>query len=211
MSAPVQVAGRPSVVRQAKAVLWMIVAASTIIVVVTLVEGVVGILGELSSATTTVTLVAEKALPSIARGTFTHVVHGSYDTATVTLSHAPGSVAVLGIVAAIGQLLARAALAAAVGLVAWRVVRPRMFRPSLPVQFTLLGALVFLGGLAWQIGAMFAAGLAADALNSSGRHGFWPLAGRLDPTYIVVGFAFMTIGLAFEYGGRLQQDTEGLV
>ena len=86
-----------------------------------------------------------------------------------------------------------------------------MFRPSLALQFTLLGAFVFLGGLVWQIGAVFAAGLAAVALNSSDRHGFWPLAGRLDPTYVVVGFAFMTIGLAFEYGGRLQKETEGLI
>jgi hypothetical protein len=211
MSAPVQIAGRPLTVRLARAALWLLLIGSAIVAIVTLAEGVGGIIGDLRSGITTLTLVAGKALPASANGTSTHVVHGSYDNATVGLSHAPAAVATLGVISAIGQLLAQTALAAAVGLVSWRVLRPRMFRRSLSVQFTLVGTLVFIGGVLWQIGAMFAGGLAAVALNDSNRHGFWPLAGRLDPTYIVVGFAFITIGLAFEYGERLQKETEGLV
>ena len=211
MSTPVQIAGRPLTVRLARIALWAIVVSSALVVLVTVVQGVEGIVGNLSSGTTTVTLFAGKALPSIARGTTTHIVHGSYDTATVALSHAPGPVAVLGVIAAIGQLLAQAALAGATGLVSWRVLRPRMLRRSLSAQFTLMGMLVFLGAVLWQVGAMFAGGLAAVALNSPNLHGFWPLAGRLDPTYIVVGFAFVTVGLVFEYGARLQKETEGLI
>jgi hypothetical protein len=211
MTTPVQIAGRPLTVRLARAALWAILAASAIIVLLTIIDGVAGIVGDLTSGTTTLTLVAGKVLPAAANGLTTRVVHGGYDNATVALSHAPAAVATLGVVSAIGQLLAQSALAAALGLVSWRVLRPRMFRRSLSVQFTLMGALVFIGGILWQLGAMFADGLAAVALDGSDRHGFWPLAGRLDPTYIVVGFAFVTIGLAFEYGERLQKDAEGLV
>jgi hypothetical protein len=211
MSTPVQIAGRPITVRLARVALWLLLLGSAIIAVVTLAEGVTAIVGDLRSGITTLTLVAGKALPAAADGASTHVVHGSYDNATVGLSHAPASVATLGVISAVGQLLAHTALAAAVGLVSWRVLRPRMFRRSLSVQFTLVGVLVFIGGVLWQIGAMFADGLAAVALNGSDLHGFWPLAGRLDPTYIVVGFAFVTIGLAFEYGERLQKEAEGLV
>jgi hypothetical protein len=180
-------------------------------VLFTLFDGIRGIVDGLGSGNTTLTLVAGKALPAAAHGGSTHVVHGSYDTATVALASVPAPVAVLGVIAAIGQLIAHTGLASAMGLVCWRVLRPRLFRRSLSVQFTLMGLLVFIGGILWQVGAMFADGLAAVALNRSDLHGFWPLAGRLDPTYIVVGFAFVTIGLAFEYGERLQKDTEGLV
>jgi hypothetical protein len=211
MSAPVQIAGRPLTVRLARAALWLLLIGSAIVAIVTLAVGVGGIIGDLRSGITTLTLVAGKALPAAANGTSTHVVHGSYDNATVGLSHAPATIATLGVISAIGRLLAQTALAAAVGLVSWRVLRPRMFRRSLSVQFTLVGALVFSGGVLWQVGAMFAGGLAVVALNGSDLRGFWPLAGRLDPTYIVVGFAFITIGLAFEYGERLQKETEGLV
>jgi hypothetical protein len=211
MSTPVQIAGRPLTVRLARLALWLALVASAAVALLTVVSGVAGIIGDLGSGITTLTLVAGKALPAAAHGASTHVVNGSYDNATVGLSHAPVAVATLGVISAVGQLLAQTALAAIVGLVSWRVLRPRMFRRSLSVQFTLMGVLVFLGGLLWQVGAMFASGLAAVALNSPDRHGFWPLAGRLDPTYIVVGFAFVTIGLAFEYGERLQRDTEGLV
>jgi hypothetical protein len=211
MSTPVQIAGRPLTVRLARVALWLVLLGSAIVAVVTVTEGVAAIVGDLRSGITTLTLVAGKALPAAADGASTHVVHGSYDNATVGLSHAPTAVATLGVISAVGQLLAHTALAAAVGLVSWRVLRPRMFRRSLCVQFTLVGLLVFIGGLLWQIGDMFAGGLAAVALNGSDLHGFWPLAGRLDPTYIVVGFAFVTIGLAFEYGERLQTETDGLV
>jgi hypothetical protein len=211
MTTPAQIVGRPLTVRLARVALWAILAASAIVAAFTIIGGIAGIVSDLGSRTTTLTLVAGHALPAAANGTSMHVVHGSYDTATVALSHAPAAVAVLGLISAIGQLLARAALAAALGLISWRVLRPRMFRRSLSVQFTLVGVLVFMGGVLWQVGAMFAGGLAAVALDGPDRRGFWPLAGRLDPTYIVVGFAFVTIGLAFEYGGRLQNDAEGLV
>jgi hypothetical protein len=212
MSTPVQIAGRPLTVRLARVALWVILIAAAIVALLTIIGDIVGIVANLSARTTTVTLIAEKALPRAANGETTRIVRGTYDTATVVLSHAPGAVAVLGILAAVGQMLAQAGLAAATGLVAWRVLRPRMFRRSLSVQFSLMGALVFLGGVLWQLGAMFAGGLAAVSLNSSADdRGFWPLAGRLDPTYIVVGFALVTIGLAFEYGERLQKEAEGLV
>ena len=211
MSAPVQIAGRPVTVRLARAALWLVLIGSAIIAILTVTIGVAGLVSDLRSGITTLTLVAGKALPAAAHGGTTHVVRGSYDSATVGLAHSPTAVATLGLISAIGQLLAHTVLAIALGLISWRVLRPRMFRRSLSIQFTLVGALVFLGGVLWQVGAMFADGLAAVALNGSDLHGFWPLAGRLDPTYIVVGFAFVTIGLAFEYGERLQKETEGLV
>jgi hypothetical protein len=211
MTTPDQITGRPLTVRLATAALWAILILSAAVALLTVVGGVMGIATDLGSGTTTLTLVTGKALPAAADGTTTHVVHGSYNNATVALSHAPAAVAALGLISAIGQLLAQAALAAALGLVSWRVLRPRMFRRSLSVQFTLMGVLVFLGGVLWQVGAMFAGGLAAVALNQPHLHGFWPIAGRLDPTYIVAGFAFVTIGLAFQYGERLQKDAESLV
>ena len=43
------------------------------------------------------------------------------------------------------------------------------------------------------------------------RRGLWPLAGRFDLTFLGVGLVLLLVGLAFEYGERLQRDTEGLV
>jgi hypothetical protein len=207
MSSAVQIAGRPLTVRLARFALWFILVLSAFVTVATIVGGLVG----LAAGTTVVTLVADKPLPPGVSGATVHIVHGGYDTATVTLSHASAAIATLSVLSSVGQILAHAALAGAVGLVAWRVLRPGLFRRSLSVQFTVMGVLVFAGGLLWQFCAMVASGLAAVALNAPRQHGFWPLAGRLDPTYVIVGFAFVVVGLIFEYGGRLQKETEGLV
>ncbi|HEY5229911.1 MAG TPA: hypothetical protein VIJ11_03330 [Galbitalea sp.] len=212
MSTLVQIAGRPLTVRLARVALWLFLVASAATAAATLIEGVPGIVSDIVAGRTSVTLVADKALPAAAAGSSTTtLLHGSYGSAAVVLTHAPTAVAWLAIVGEIGQLIAQTSLAAAVGVVAWHVLRPRLFRRSLYLQFTVVGALVFVGGVLWQVGDMFAAGLAAVALDGSRFHGFWPLAGRLDPTFIVIGTAFVIIGLAFEYGGRLQKDAEGLV
>jgi hypothetical protein len=55
-----------------------------------------------------------------------------------------------------------------------------------------------------------AGGLAASEINGH-DHGYWPLAGTFDPTLVVFGVVLLLVGLAFEYGARLQKETEGLV
>jgi len=41
--------------------------------------------------------------------------------------------------------------------------------------------------------------------------GFWPIQAAVDGGPIWIGVVMMLIGLAFEYGERLQRDTAGLV
>jgi hypothetical protein len=56
-----------------------------------------------------------------------------------------------------------------------------------------------------------ATGLAANDLNGDSIDGFWPVAGRFDPSFLGPAFALLLVGLAFEFGERLQRETEGLV
>ena len=59
---------------------------------------------------------------------------------------------------------------------------------------------------------MLASWMAADQLNgNSTGDGFWPMIGTVDGAPFGIGICLLLVGLAFEYGERLQRDTEGLV
>ncbi|HEX3680319.1 MAG TPA: hypothetical protein VHU90_11410 [Galbitalea sp.] len=78
---------------------------------------------------------------------------------------------------------------------------------------TMVVSLVTIAAIATvlsQAGVALASGAAAKELNGGGN-GFWPLAGRFDPTLAIFGIVLLLVGLAFEYGTRLQKETEGLV
>ena len=53
--------------------------------------------------------------------------------------------------------------------------------------------------------------MAPSELDGAGRDGIWPVTGSIDFTFVSFGVVLMLVGLAFEYGERLQLDTEGLV
>ena len=67
------------------------------------------------------------------------------------------------------------------------------------------------GGFISQGSGSLATAMAASELNGAGRDGIWPVAGSIDFTFVAFGVVLMLVGLAFEYGERLQRDTEGLV
>jgi hypothetical protein len=57
----------------------------------------------------------------------------------------------------------------------------------------------------------FTTAMAPSELTGASRDGFWPVAGSNISAYVAFGVVLMLVGLAFEYGERLQRDTEGLV
>lgn len=120
-------------------------------------------------------------------------------------------VVVLTTVGGAAAMLTQAALCAAVAVLAWRVPRRNPFRRSVSLAVTCAGAILLVGGMISQAANSIATGLAASELNVSGSRGFWPLAGRFDPTFLVIGVVLLLVGLAFEYGERLVRDTDGLV
>ena len=68
------------------------------------------------------------------------------------------------------------------------------------------------GGLVSGGVGMLASWMATDQLNGrSTGGGFWPIIGAVDGAPLVIGLIILLVGLAFEFGERLQRDTEGLV
>ena len=113
--------------------------------------------------------------------------------------------------AALVGVLTRVAIATLIALLSWRLLRGAVFARSLSFVAVIAGGALLIGGALTQGLGSLADAMAAADLNGPGGRGFGPLAGRLDFTTIVTGLILLLVGLAFEYGERLQRDTEGLV
>jgi hypothetical protein len=213
MSETSALTGPRPVVAIAQVVLWLFIAAAATVAVLSAVSGIGTIVHSLASGLTPVTLVADKGAALFQLNdthASPHIVSGHFSTATVTVSHLSAWVVTITIVSAVATLLTELTLCAMVALLAWRLLRRRLFRRSLSVTVIAAGFVLAVGGTLSQSAAAIAGGATASALNGGGR-GYWPLAGRFDPTVAVFGIVIILVGLVFEYGGRLQKDTEGLV
>lgn len=191
--------------------LWVFFGVAVIVGILALVFGALPIISSLASGHTQLTMVAEHTLPATAHGGTATIVSGAYESAVVTVAHASTGLAVVSTISSIAGTLTQVTLAAVIALLAWRILQGSPFRRSVATAVTVGGAILSIGGMLSQGARALGGGLAATELNRSGSFGFWPLAGRFDPTLVVIGVVLLLVGLTFEYGERLQRDTDGLV
>jgi hypothetical protein len=212
MSQTDQLAGRGAIVALSRGVLWVFFVLALAAGLFSLVFGAVGTIASLADGTTPLSLALDQPLPAAADRGSASIVSGSYDSASVVVGGLDSGTVVLAMVARIAGILTQAAIAASVALIAWRLLRGRAFRRSLSLTVTFSGAILLVGGLLSGGVGMLADWMAADQLNGGvSRGGFWPLIGTVDGTPLGIGVCLLLVGLAFEYGERLQRETEGLV
>jgi hypothetical protein len=222
MSQSSRPAGSRAVITLSRFVLgvWFVVAI--VAGVFSLIGGVSGILDNFAGGRTPLTLVADKPLSALSGGVAaggvpaggvaaTHLTSGNFPSASVSATGMPVFITVFALAAAIALIATEITLCALIALLAWRLLRGNgMFRRSLSITVIASGFVLTIGGILSQASVALAGGAAASVLNGGGN-GFWPLAGRFDPTLAVVGVVLLLVGLAFEYGSRLQKETEGLI
>ena len=212
MSQTDQLAGKGVVVVVGRIVVWTFFVFACVAGLFTLAFGLAGAITSLAADSTPLALALDHALPAAAdRGSAT-IISGGYDSASILISGLDSGTVVLATVARIASVLTQAAIAASVALLAWRLLRGRTFRRSLSLTITLTGALRLIGGLVSGGVGVLASWMAADQLNgNSAGDRFWPIIGTVDGTPLGIGVCLLLVGLAFEYGERLQRDTDGLV
>ena len=207
-----RLAGRGFTAHTSRVVFWMCLAAAVLVGGITLVVGLTEIVSALVNNRTALTLIADRPLPvAEASSSGSRIIEGSFETAHVIVVDLPFGISALVAAATLVDVLTRVAIATLVALLSWRLLRGAVFARSLSVVAVIAGGALLIGGVLTQGFGSLAAIMAAADLNGPGGRGFWPLAGRLDFTTIVTGLILLLVGLAFEYGERLQRETEGLV
>lgn len=204
------IAGPRPIVAITRVIIWAVFFIAVLVGLACLIFGTITIWQQVTSGYTQLTLVANKAVPPTMHSGYLYFANGVYTNALVKARGLSAVVVTLVTTAAIATVLIQVALSGLVALLAWRLLRGGLFRRSISRAVTAGGLILGIGGMLSQAGVALAGGAAAAELNGGGR-GFWPLAGRFDPTLPVVGLVLVLVGLAFEYGTRLQKDTEGLV
>jgi len=208
-----QLAGRGVAARATRVVVWLGLAAAVLVGGITLMVGVTEIVSGLVNNQTALTLIADRPLPAAAQASSSgsRIIEGNFETAHVIVTDLPFGISVLAAAAALVGVLTRIAIATLIALLSWRLLRGAVFARSLSFVAVVAGGALLIGGALTQGLGSLADAMAAADLNGPGGRGFWPLAGRLDFTTIVTGLILLLVGLAFEYGERLQRDTEGLI
>ena len=150
-------------------------------------------------------------VPSDASGGTAQLVHGSFESAFVTVSDlSPMAVFLIALGSATG-ILTNLIVSMAVAHLCWKLLRRRPFDRSVSWMVMAVGTILMLGtvigGGLGGLGHM----MAAVELNSDIQSGFWALGFSLDITPLVVGLVLFLVTMAFEAGTRMQRDTEGLV
>lgn len=211
MSQSVQIAGPPLVRRLTRGFMWLFFITAVIAGALFVLFGTIRLVQSLSSGHVTLTLVAGHRMPSSAAQGSVTILEGGYDTATLTLSGVSGPTLVLWVIALVAGILTQLAFCGSGAILAWRLLHPLMFKHSFSVSVTIAGGIVAIAGLLTQGASSLASGSAAALLNGSDPSGFWPIAGEIDLTYVGMGLVLMLVGLAFDYGSRLQNETDGLI
>ncbi|MBC7589994.1 MAG: hypothetical protein H7226_02975 [Salinibacterium sp.] len=212
MSQTDQLAGKGALVAVSRVTLWVFLALAVAAGLLALAFGLGGVIASLTSGTTPLTLALDHGLPAAADRGSASIVSGGYDSASVVVSGLDSGTVALATIARVAGVLTQAAIAASVALLAWRLLRGRAFRRSLSLIVAISGAMLLIGGLLSGGLGLLAAWMTADQLNGSSTvDGFWPIIGTVDGTPLGIGVCLLLVGLAFEYGERLQRDTEGLV
>lgn len=213
MSSPAVIAGSRPAVAVKRVALWIVFVAALAAGVAAVAFGIAGMVQSLSTGLSTVVL-----LPSRGAQIFNvndkygtvHIVNGQFSYSSVVVRGLPGSIVAYIVVAAVATILTEFALCAVIATLAWRMLNHRPFRRSMTLSVGAAGVILIVGGLLSQAATSLAGSATASVLNRN-DHTFWPVAGRFDPTWIVFGVVLLLVALAFEYGERLQSDSDGLV
>ena len=203
--------GSPLTRRLNAASLWLILVVTGLGAVITVVFGIIAIVTDLATRSATLNLVVDKALPAAAQGGSRRLAHGTYDIAAVHVSHLSSEALTLNAISEITDTLVQVSLWALVAYLSWRLLHGRALRRSLSIIVGIAGLILILGGAVHAATDSITPALAAQQLNEAAHNHFWPLAGRFDGSLIGTGFVVLVIAYVFEYGARLQKDTEGLV
>jgi hypothetical protein len=118
---------------------------------------------------------------------------------------------VLTVIRQIAGTIVQVSLWALVGYLCWRLLHGRALRRSVSIVVGIAGLVLIIGGFVQSTTIAIAAGVAAHQLDTAAGNSFWPLDGRFDFSLTSTGFVLLIVALVFEYGARLQKDTEGLV
>jgi len=196
-----------------RGIVWVIFGIAALVFVGTLALSIWGVIGNLSSGTIGLTLSTTQTLPAEADQGPAALLSGEFDTATIVVGGLDAGTFAIALISKIALALTQLAIAASVVLLCWSLVKARPFRRSLSITVTISGAIVLIGGVLSAGLGVLASWMVADQLNDpdAGLDGFWPILAGVDPTFIAIGVALMLAGLAFEYGDKLQRDTDGLV
>lgn len=196
-----------------RGIVWAIFGVAVLVLGGTLALSIWGIVDSLGSGTIALTLSTAQSLPAEADQGPAALLSGQFDSASVVVGGLDAGTFAIALVSKVALALTQLAIAASVALLSWSLVKARPFRRSLSVTVTLSGAIVLIGGILAAGLGVLASWMVADQLNDpdAGLDGFWPILAGVDPTFIAIGVALLLAGLAFEYGDKLQRDTEGLV
>ena len=127
------------------------------------------------------------------------------------VSHLSSEALALNATAEIAQTVVQVSLWALMAYLSWRLLHGRALRRSLSIIVGVAGIILIIGGAVQAAANSITPALAAQQLNAAAHNHFWPLAGRFDGSLLGIGFVVLLIAYVFEYGARLQKDTEGLV
>ena len=199
--------------RMVRGVIWTVFGLSVLSAVLGSGLGIVAVVYGLGSGQISTILSAGGVLPSEAdRGTAT-LDSGMYDSAAVTVSGLSTGTMVVYSIGSTAFILAGTALAISLAVLSWSLLKAAPFGPGLSRTVTLGGAVVLLCGIVGIGLGVLGSWMIAGELNASGAglDDFWPTAAAVDSWPVWVGVTMLLLGLAFDYGDRLQQDNAGLV
>lgn len=207
------ISARGPVAAASRAIIWGILALAALTAAAILVLGTISLVSSIADGRVSTILTTGTALPPEADQGPAVLVSGSYETAHVVVDGLDGGILALSVIARALGLLTQVAVAAALALLCWSLVKAAPFRRSLSITVTASGAVVLVGGLLSGGLGVLSSWMIAEELNApdAGLDGFWPIMASIDPTFVVLGIALLLVGLAFDYGERLQRDTAGLV
>jgi hypothetical protein len=190
--------------------LQILFAGGAVVMVLILVTGVIGLVGDLTQGTRFLELPVNHSLPAEASadsGTAT-LESAVYESATVAVSGLTPFTAALLTVGRALVVLTNLLVAATFVYLAWRLLRREPFLRSLTWSFIAAGATLLIGSLVGQAIMGIGANLVSVELGE-----FWGDSAVFvfDATPIGLAFILMLVGCAFEYAQKLSRETAGLV
>lgn len=137
------------------------------------------------------------------------ILNGEFTAATTSVAGLSTGVRILFAVGAgIGSLVF-VALALSVAYLCWRLHRGNPFGTSVTRTFWFAAGALTIGSLLSQGMLGFSTWLALDELRLDPVQ--FPLEMHFDLVPVIAGFTLLLVASAFQFGERMQRDTEGLV
>lgn len=135
-------------------------------------------------------------------------VHGSYETASVVLSHLASGTVALATISTVAGILTRAAITASIALLARRMLQGRAFWRLLSRTVTIAGRCRRSADCSPRAWGLLSAWAAVDQLNGAQHTGFWLIVSTTDGTSRGIGALLMPVDLAFEHraAARLHRE-----